>query len=509
MTTGTSRISPAGAATGNRLGRGDQSSVRSPGWPAGADRTQATSGLRGPAVPGPPGTAGPALVALLRPLANLDVVSLLTVFVVLLLGLSAQLVIGSLGSAATPANLIGLVGLLYWLGGRLHPALGLAREANPVRTTGLLFLIVVLLSYTASNVRVTSAVEIRAADRGLIATLCWLGVMLLACDGVTSLDRLETLLRRLAIGGGLLGLLGLVQFYTGFNPLAALRPPGLQAVADFDELSTRSDFVRIKATASHPIEAGVVFAAILPFAFHFALQPAASRLRGRLRWGGVIMLMAALPMTLSRSGLLAAMVTIIVLFTGWPARVRLRALIIAPVFLVLMRLAVPGLLGTVRSMFSGIANDPSTSGRTSDYATVGYYFDQAPLFGRGFRTFLPDIYRTLDNQFLGGLVEIGAVGLVALILLFVVPLVCVVIALRRAPDQRSRDLIRALTASVFAVMLSYVTFDAMSFSLIASLTFLLLGCCGAAWRLTKAPTRSAEHTAGPRSTRAEHGRTTR
>ncbi|MEX5631243.1 O-antigen ligase family protein [Parafrankia sp. FMc2] len=469
MTTGTSETSPS--AAGPRSGAGADWGRRvTPGLPPGL---APGAGLA------PPGWAGR--------LAGLDAVSLLTVFVFLLLGLSAQLVIGSLGSAATPANLLGLIGLLIWLGGRLHPALGLEQAPNPTRTAGLMFVVVVLVSYTAANVRVTSASEIRAADRGLIATMCWLGIMLIACDGIPSLDRMETLLRRLAIGGSLLGLLGLVQFYTGFNPLAAIRPPGLQAIADFDELSTRSTFVRIKATASHPIEAGVVFAAILPFAFHFALLPTASRLRRRLRWAGVIMLLAALPMTLSRSGLLAAAVTVIVLFTGWPSRVRVRALIIMPIFLVLMRLAVPGLLGTVRSMFSDVANDPSTSGRTSDYATVGYYLDQAPLFGRGFRTFLPDIYRTLDNQFLGGLVEIGVVGLVALILLFVIPLVCVVLALRRAPDQRSRDLIRALAASVFAVMLSYVTFDAMSFSLIASLTFLLLGCCGAAWRLTKEP----------------------
>ncbi|CUU58523.1 O-antigen ligase like membrane protein [Parafrankia irregularis] len=435
----------------------------------------------------PPASAAASVPSWLRSTSHLDTVSLLTLFLFLLLGLSAQLVIGSLGSAATPANLIGLAGLLCWLGGRLHPALGLDQAANPVRVAALMFMVVVLLSYTASNGRVTSAVEIRAADRGLIATLCWLGIMLIACDGVSSLDRMETLLRRLAIGGGLLGLLGLVQFYTGFNPLAAVKPPGLQPIAAFDELSTRSDFVRIKATASHPIEAGVVFAAILPFALHFALQPAATRLRGRLRWVGVVMLLVALPMTLSRGGLLAATVTFIVLFTGWPSRIRVRALIITPVFLVIMRLAVPGLLGTVRSMFAGISEDPSTSGRTSDYATVGHYFDQSPLFGRGFRTFLPNIYRTLDNQYLGSLVEIGAVGMVVLILLFGIPLACAVIALRRAPDQRTKDLIRALAASVFAVMLSYATFDALSFSLIASLTFLLLGCCGAAWRLTRQP----------------------
>ena len=40
------------------------------------------------------------------------------------------------------------------------------------------------------------------------------------------------------------------------------------------------------------------------------------------------------------------------------------------------------------------------------------YFQQRPIFGRGFSTFLP-AYRILDNQFLGLLVDIGIVGLVS------------------------------------------------------------------------------------------------
>jgi hypothetical protein len=414
----------------------------------------------------------------------MDSVSLLTVFVVLLLGLSAQLVIGPLGGAATPANAVGLVALLWWLCGRLHPGLGLDRDANPVRAIASAFLLAVLVSYVASNLRMTSSAEIRAADRGMIAMACWIGIMLVSCDAVQSMDRLEVLLRRLAVGGGLLGLLGLVQFYTGFNPLAAIKPPGLQVNAAFDGLSTRSSFVRVKATASHPIEAGVALAAILPFAFHHAMQ-STTPLRRRLRWLGVSMLLVALPMTLSRSGLLAAAVATIVVFTGWPARAQLRALAVTPVFLAAMQVAVPGLLGTVRSIFSNISSDPSTTGRTSDYATVGHYVGEAPLFGRGFHTFLPNVYRILDNQYLGSVIETGWAGLATLILLFLVPLGCAVVAMRRLSDPSHRSLARALAASVFAVSISYATFDALSFPMIASLTFLLLGCCGAVWRLSK------------------------
>ena len=35
---------------------------------------------------------------------------------------------------------------------------------------------------------------------------------------------------------------------------------------------------------------------------------------------------------------------------------------------------------------------------------------ERPLFGRGFGTFLPELYRYIDNTYLLGLVEFGIVG---------------------------------------------------------------------------------------------------
>ena len=48
----------------------------------------------------------------------------------------------------------------------------------------------------------------------------------------------------------------------------------------------------------------------------------------------------------------------------------------------------------------------------ASYAIAGEFIGRAPIFGRGFSTFLPS-YRILDNQYLGLLIETGIVGLVA------------------------------------------------------------------------------------------------
>ena len=76
----------------------------------------------------------------------------------------------------------------------------------------------------------------------------------------------------------------------------------------------------------------------------------------------------------------------------------------------------PGLLGTLRSLFLHASSDPSVKGRTNDYTVVFQYVGERPWFGRGPGTFLPGRYILLDNQFLGALVATGVVGVIARVL---------------------------------------------------------------------------------------------
>ncbi len=208
---------------------------------------------------------------------------------------------------------------------------------------------------------------------------------------------------------------GILQFYTGTNLASYVHIPGLTQNSEVLRSLTRSVLTRVSSTSTHPIEFGVTVAAVFPLTLHLAFH------RTR-RWELIpaFVIGVAVPLAVSRSAVLVFVVTLIVMMLYWPNAWRRRAVLIAPVAVVALRLAIPGLVGTIYSLFSSIGGDPSVTGRTSDYGVVlGLYRDH-PWFGRGLFTFVPAHYRILDNQLLMLLLELGAVGLTAVILLFLI-----------------------------------------------------------------------------------------
>jgi hypothetical protein len=158
---------------------------------------------------------------------------------------------------------------------------------------------------------------------------------------------------------------------------------------------------------------------------------------------------------------------------------------VLPFAAVALKLMVPGLLGTLKSLFANASNDPSTQGRTDDYAAAGYYIDRAPFFGRGISTFIPELYRVLDNAYLGWLIEAGVVGLLVMLGFFLsVVGVAFHSRLRARGDEETRDLGAALAAGMLSTLVALATFDGLGFAMCAGLLFLLIGATGALWRLS-------------------------
>lgn len=423
-----------------------------------------------------------------------DAVSLLSVFVVVVFLIPAAFVVGFLGAAGRPAMLLGLLALAFWAHEVLlrgdRPPVG----PQPVRRWALIFTGAVFVSALAAALRPTEEIERRAADRGVILMVCLLGLLLLAADGIPSRARLDVLLRRLSTAGAVVGVVAIIQFFTGLDLAHVLRYPGLTELTSVQGIQERSDLNRVAATASHPIELGVVLALILPIALHYALH--SSELNRRFAWIRLTIIAVAIPLTISRSGTLAMFVVFATMWVSWPRRLRFRSLIVAAVGTVAMRMVIPGLVGTIRSLFTNILYDPSTQGRTEDYDKVGAFIIEKPLFGRGFLTFLPDKYFTLDNQYLLLLVETGIVGFIAFVGLFVVAFRTARRA-RIGGDEETRSLGQALAASSLAILVSAGTFDMLAFTMVSGVSFLLMGCSGALWRLTAPDRERVEALQGP------------
>jgi polysaccharide biosynthesis protein PslJ len=436
-----------------------------------------------------------------------DGASLLVLLVAMNVLVPSAYAISAIGGVATPANLLGMLALVWWFNARLLGGSDLATGPQPVRVAIKVFGLAVLLSYIAAASRPLSGDEVTAADRGVLDLLTWVGVALVAVDGIRDRRRLDAVLKAVAAGGAFVGAIAFLQFFAGLDPAAALKLPGLSLVRVITSVDIRSGYRRVAGTAVHPIEFGVVMAMTLPIALHYAFY-ATTKWAKRWHWFCAGLIGVALPLSLSRTAILGVTVVGLMLFFTWSWKRRGRALVVLVVFVNGLQFVVPGLFGTLRSLFLNLGNDPSVSGRTSDYALVGDLVASNPVFGRGFRTFIPEKYilhtgegggtLILDNQYLGTLIETGVFGLLSLLFLFVVVLFCTRSVRRRSADLSTRDLAQSVAAAVMVAMLSFATFDGLSFPMATILLFLLVGCAGALRRTVLAEQAAEAQAAGAR-----------
>jgi O-antigen ligase len=405
----------------------------------------------------------------------------LIVYLVLLFGLPAQLVFAPLGAAGSPSTVFGMVFFIWWLYARLVPSLGAAVGRQPMRVALLCFQIITLVSFLAGALRPMTSEEASSSARGLLSLCAWSGILLVAADGIRTRASLERLLRALVAGATFLAALGLIQFFTGWNPASMISIPGLHLNQPFATDLARSSFVRVQGTATHAIEFGVVLCMVFPLALHNAWF---AKDHKRRRWLMAGSIAVVLPMTVSRSAMLGLGVILAVMLATWPSERRRKVLLISPVLLVVLKFIVPGLLGTLKGLFLGIQNDPSAQGRTDDYNAVAFYVSKTPWIGRGLSTFIPEMYRTLDNAYLGWVVEAGIIGLIVLIGFQLAGLVVAwQVRIRARQDEETRDLAASIFAGLLAGTLNFATFDALGFAMFAGTYFLMLGIVGALWRV--------------------------
>jgi O-antigen ligase len=415
---------------------------------------------------------------------RLDAVTLLTFYLFLLMAIPQALQFAPLGGVGQPSTVLAVVLFGVYLLAWLQPASTLDRERQPMRVVGVLWFSAIVASYVSATQHALPTLEQNAADRGLILAAGWLGILVLAADGIDSMERLRTLLRRIVLGGTAIAALGMAQFFTGLDAARYIVIPGLSSQEPYTDLLGRGSFNRPSATAAHPLEFATVLAICLPLAIHQArYAPPGLRLR---RWLQVALIAATLPMTVSRTAFLGLIVGGIVVLSTWPKRDRRVAYLVVIGSTIALRAVIPGLLGTIRNLFLGIGTDASAQERNLAFKLAAPFIAQHPWFGRGFGTLLPLSYFFTDDQYLNSLVETGIVGLLALITLFVAGWSVARSTRRLTADEEIRHLAQCLAASVAVAMVCFATFDALGFEIAAGLTVLLLGCIGAMWRLMRA-----------------------
>jgi O-antigen ligase len=412
----------------------------------------------------------------------IDVSALIGLMIIALYLLPSALVAPQLSTAGRPALLLGLVLAAAWGFTKLHPQLAM-RGPQPIRWAVAVWLVALLLSYAAGQSRGLAAVEATSSDLSMIYNLVFCGIILACADGIPTRERLDDLLRVLVWSGAAMALIALVQALLELDLTQYIQLPGFEFHHELIGFEQRAGFERIASTTGHYIELSAVMAITLPFAIHVARfgQP---RLVRQLATIAGLLIAITIPMTLSRTGILAAMVMGVTMLPAWSWRVRFN---LAAVALGLTAVAIvgrPGFMGTVQSLFTDWSEDNSIQGRTSRYDIVFEFFHERPWLGRGPGTFVPDVYLILDNQWLGILVSSGLIGVAGLATLHLTAIWLAWKVIKNSSDPADRHLAACLlTAQVIAVV-GAGTFDSFAFTTFATAVAICTGFTGALWRLT-------------------------
>lgn len=357
------------------------------------------------------------------------------------------------------------------------------------------FVVVAIASLLANHERASSVAPVLVKQLALFAALFLL--IYVIASVLPTVDLVAAMIKVLVAAGAVIAVAAILEARTGVNVFN-----GLDRVFPFLDVSTvyeankatdsRGSRLRALASSQHPIELGAVLVMLMPLAFALAYST------GRRRWWVALALFApAMFGALSRTAIPMLMAVIVVAF--WLRRSEVARLwpALVPV-VILIHFAVPGTLGGLAKSFFPegglIAQQTDARVGSGRIATLGpalrTEFDPNPVLGEGFSTRVttddpkvPANAPILDNQWLGTLLETGILGFGFLLWLF---LRFIRQSGREAKDDRTLRgwLLTGVTASVTAVMVGMVTFDAFSF---IQLTFVLFTLFGLGAALMNAP----------------------
>jgi hypothetical protein len=326
-----------------------------------------------------------------------------------------------------------------------------------------------------------------AVNKGLMFFLSFVLVLFLVASVIRRLEDVDRLTKTLVIGGTVVAFFAFVEARTGFNVfnhLSRVFPflrGGTIGGPEFIRMGTGR--LRVFGSAEHPIALSAALVMVVPLAVYLARRYA------QRRWVVcALVLCIGATSTVSRTGVMMFVVMGLVFLWLRPRETRRLWPALLPA-LVVIHFAVPGTLGSIKNSFmppGGLVAEQksqaghSGSGRLADLGPGLQEWKRQPLLGQGFgtRVVQPTGSATsnniLDDQWLGTLLETGALGFVGWLWFFAR-------AVRRFGAEAKRDgsargwLLASITASVAAYGVGMLTYDAFSFIQVTFLLFILIG----------------------------------
>ena len=295
----------------------------------------------------------------------------------------------------------------------------------------------------------------------------------------------ETALGVLVLGGAILAVLAIVERKSGWSPFNELSRyvPLIQPSVSADPATigyvAESRGIRALGSAEHPIALGALLAMLAPIAAALAV------LKRRWIWLVCLALIVMGSFASNSRTPVLMLFAWALLFTALRSSDAKRFIPLALVAFAMIHVAMPGALGTLRASLdpslvvaeqSSKPDSQVAAGRIADLGPSFEEFLQKPAFGYGFGTRItvgPQANtRLLDNQWLGTLLDTGLVGVIGFGWLLGRYIVRMSSASRRSGVDGV--VLAALASAVFAYAVGMLTYDALSFTQVSLVLFVLL-----------------------------------
>lgn len=399
----------------------------------------------------------------------------------------SSMVIEPMGAAGTIPLLLCLGLFVLWAASWM---LGL-HDPVPLRHPGRIGIALLLLgscvSYAALNSGWTGGSTIAtraAADRWLLLLLASTALIFVVTETVRTLDDAMVLVRAILAGGFFCCLVAVVQFVFRVNPMEWIQSamPGFTYNGGDNPFQIRGALMRVAGSTFTQIELGVVSAMLLPLSIWRAIFDA----KGRkwIHWTMTALLVFAIAVTISRSGVLGLAVAMTIVIPFLPTLAKRWMVVIAPAAGAGLFLMVPGLVSTLTGALTADGSDTSISTRTDNYPRVAAMLDERPFVGTGPGNYMPtNALLILDNQYLNAMVTMGLLGLACTVGYFLFPGLGSLYAARKARDPELKGFAGSIAAGCLVGAVCSATFDSLSFPIFALLYPMLVGLGGAAWLL--------------------------
>jgi hypothetical protein len=364
---------------------------------------------------------------------------------------------------------VGLV-LLVWMASLLvDPTVRLRR--TPLDAPVALIVAASLGSVAVNIGRVAPLAT--AVLKGLTLFLSFIIFFYFISSVVTSVASVVVVTKILVSGVAVVAFFSIVEQRTGFNVFDHVRSVFPFVRFEGSITSVRFGLIRAVGSADHPIALGVMFASALP------LGVALAKAISRAWWFPTFVILIGVLATASRTPILALMAATFAFIWLRPRDI-LPLLPLTIPLLIVIKIAAPGSIATVKSLFfpppgesliasqRTLAGDPTLiSGRAN---LVPRIIDgmHRPLLGQGVGTRQTGDTNPLrnspilDNQWLGLFLDVGFIGLFAWVWLIVrtIRRLGRIARTRGSPDDL---LAAAFVASIAGFAIAMFTYDSLAF----------------------------------------------